>query len=93
MTRLGTLAQFDLDHLDLVASALRSELVGRETSIVVAAAKIAAADFPNEISAEFAVVGADAALAGIVIKAALGSARVQRTKALALSDPSSSPRC
>src|SRR5262249_36537163 len=63
---LRSLRQLDFDHLDLSLLRLRGEPVGAERAVLVAAAEIAAADLPDQIAAEFAMIAADPALAGIV---------------------------
>ncbi len=67
---LRALAELDLDHLHLrglaACSAKRS---GSKRPLRIAAAEVAAADFPDQIATEFAVIGTDAALAGVVRKA------------------------
>ena len=74
-TRLGTLAELDLDHFDLLLRRRLGEALGRERSIHVAAAEVAGADLPNDVAAVFAVVRAEPAFARIVRKAAeLGAA-------------------
>src|SRR5262245_65584449 len=67
---LGPLRQLDFDHLDLSLLRLRGEPVGAECAVLVAAAEIAAADLPDQVTAEFAMIAADAALAGVVGEAA-----------------------
>jgi hypothetical protein len=86
MAGLGTLADLDLDHLHLRVLRLGGEAFGVEAPVLGAAAEIAAAQFPDQVAAVFAVVGADAAFAGVMGKLprrALLSARM----ALALSAP------
>ena len=43
---------------------------GQNAAVVVAAAEIAAADLPDQVAAEFAMIAADAAFAGVVREAA-----------------------
>jgi hypothetical protein len=64
------LAHLDFDHLDLRVGRLFLELFRIKAAIVGAAAKIAAAQLPNQIAAAFAVVAGNAALAGVVVEAA-----------------------
>jgi hypothetical protein len=66
VTRLGTLRQLDLDHLDLGLAGIDDELFFRELAVRGAATKIPRADFPDQIATHFTVVDADAAFAGIV---------------------------
>src|SRR5262245_24593440 len=63
---LGALRQLDLDHLDLRVLRLRGKAVGRERAVVIAAAEIAAAELPDQVAAELAVITADAAFASVV---------------------------
>ena len=52
---------------------------GLKRAVAVAAAEVAGADLPDDVAAVLAVVGADAALAGVVREAALlGAARSAR---------------
>src|ERR1700761_2494300 len=78
MARFGTLAELELDHLDLVALCAGGEFLRRERAVVVAAAEIARADLPDDVAAVLAVIGTIAALAGVVRKAALFGARIER---------------
>src|SRR4051794_3716099 len=78
MAGLGALADLELDHLDLVVGRHARELLGIEGAVdTVAAAEIARPDLPDDVAAVFAVIGADAALPGIVREATLFRARVQ----------------
>src|SRR5262249_13261438 len=53
---------------------LRGEPVGAERAVFIAAAEIAAADLPDQVAAEFAMIAADATLACFMSEAAeLGS--------------------
>jgi len=76
--RLGTLAQLDLDHLHLAAGGLLRELARIEAAQFIAAAEIAAGDFPDQVAAEFAMIRTDAALAGVVCEAAHPRTAVER---------------
>ena len=60
------------------SAAMRANSSGIEAAVAVAAAEIAGADFPDDVAAVLAVIGADAALAGVVREAALLGAGVQR---------------
>ena len=71
MAGLGALADLELDHLDLVVAGDAGEFVRIEGAVAVAAAEIAGADFPDDVAAVLAVIGADAALAGVMGEAAL----------------------
>jgi len=68
--RLRALAQLDLDHLYLIIGCAIAKAIGIVATGIVAAAEIAAAKLPDDVAAVDAVVGAEAAFAGIVIKAA-----------------------
>ena len=82
MTRLGALADFQFNHLDLIAGRDLGELLRIEGAIVIAATKISRPDLPDQIAAIFAMIGADTALTGIVREAALLGARVQRANGI-----------
>ncbi len=66
MARLGPLGELDLDHLDAVVAGAFGEFDWVETAVERAAAEVARADLPNEISARLKVIGTKAALAGVV---------------------------
>src|SRR3546814_15746275 len=70
MAGFGALAQLDLDHPHLVDLRRVAEAFGVEATGAVARAEIAAAEFPHDVAAMRAVIGAEAALAGVVIEAA-----------------------
>src|SRR5262249_10164502 len=70
VARLGSLRKLDLDHLDLRLLALPGNPLGADRAVFVAAAKIAAADLPDQVAAELAMVSADPALAGVVRESA-----------------------
>src|ERR1700745_4116141 len=78
MAGLGALAALELDHLDRVTTGQPCELLRIESAVAVAAAEIAGADLPDDVAAHLAVIGADAALAGIMRKAALLRAGIER---------------
>ena len=84
---LGALAELELDHLDLVVLGVLGEFLGAERTVGIAAAEIARADFPDDVAAVFAMIGAIAAFAGVVGEIAFLGAAVQRRMALALSAP------
>src|SRR5262249_12706249 len=67
---LGPWRQLDLDHFPLRLLRLLGEALGAEAAVVVAAAEIAAAELPDQVTAILAVIAADAALAGVVGEAA-----------------------
>ena len=54
------------------------ELLGGERAVGIAAAEIARADLPDDVAAAFAVIGAEAAFAGVVREAAHLGAGVER---------------
>ena len=51
VSRLGALAELDLDQLDLRTARVFSKLIGVEAAVGVAAAKVARADFPDQVTA------------------------------------------
>src|SRR5690606_887999 len=63
---LGALRQLDLDHLHLRVARLRGEALLAEAAVVVAAAEVAGTELPDQVAAEFAVVGRNRAFAGVV---------------------------
>lgn len=79
MARLGTLAQFHLDHLHLWIHCLLGEALRIEAPLFVAAAKVTAAQFPDQITAVLAMITADAAFAGVVGEVAELGATIERT--------------
>ena len=76
---LGALAELQLDHLDLRRWP-RPRRTSRREKVPsrVAAAEIARADLPDDVAAVLAVIGAEAALAGVVGEAAHLRALVER---------------
>src|SRR5258708_6623999 len=78
MSGLGALTDLEFDHLDLIVGGDAGEFLRIERAVPVAATEIAGADFPDDVAAILAVIGADTALAGVVREAALPGARVQR---------------
>src|SRR5438309_12036715 len=77
MPGLGTLRQLDLDHLDLRPARLLGEALCIEPALGCAAAEIAAADLPDQVSAVLPVVATDAAFAGVMREVALVRSAVQ----------------
>ncbi len=75
---LGALADLELDHLDLVIAGNPREFVRIEAAVAVAAAEIARADLPDDVAAHLAVIGTDAALAGVMGEAAVFGAGIER---------------
>ncbi len=75
---LGALAEFYLDHPDLWLSCLLGEAFRIEIALLVTAAEIAAAQFPDKVAAMFAMVGADAAFSGVMGEVAHPGATIQR---------------
>jgi len=69
MPRLGTLAEFQLDHLDLRVGGVGGKTLFAEGAVAVAAAKVARADLPDQVAAMLAVVTRDGALARVVREA------------------------
>ena len=83
MAGLGPLAQLYLDHLDLrVGCGLGKAFLGK-SAVVVAASEIPRRHLINQIPATFAVIPADAALTGVMGKAALFRPLVQRQNGIA----------
>src|SRR6201989_26024 len=78
MPGLGTLADLEFDHLDLVIRGDAGEFLGIEAAVAIAATEIAGADFPDDVDAILAMIGAEAAFPGVMGEAALFGARVQR---------------
>src|SRR5258708_39630667 len=78
MAGLGALPDLEFDHLDLIVGGDAGEFLRIERAVPVAATEIAGADFPDDVAAILAMIGADAALAGVVGEAALPGARIQR---------------
>src|SRR6266481_2900653 len=78
MPGLGALADLELHHLDLVVGRDAREFVRIEAAVAVAATEIAGTDLPDDVAAILAVIGTDAAFAGIMGEAALLRAGVQR---------------
>src|SRR5579872_80811 len=77
MTRLGALAELDLDHLDLRLCRDSGKGLRIEGPVQGAAAEIARPDLPNDVAAILAMVRREAALARIMGEAALGGAFVE----------------
>ena len=75
---LGALAQLDLDHLDLGIDGGGGEFFGVEAAVRAATAEIAGAQFPDNVAAAVLVIGAVAALAGVMREAAEFGAPVER---------------
>src|ERR1700733_834019 len=63
---LGALAELYFDHADVWVGRHGGETLRAEAAGFVAGTEITGADFPDEVAAAFEVVGADAALAGVV---------------------------
>src|SRR6185437_7118813 len=78
MAGLRALRQLDLDHLDLRVRGGFGETLGREAAIGIAAAEIAAGNLPDGVAAEFAVIAAETAFAGVMREIAELGAFVQR---------------
>ncbi|MCY1179726.1 hypothetical protein D9M73_201400 [compost metagenome] len=78
MAGFGALAELDLDHPHLRGAGLGGEAFRVELAVTGAAAEVAATQFPDQVAAVLAVVGADAAFAGVVIEVAELGALVER---------------
>ena len=84
---LGALAELEFNQFDLRVGGIGGKLVGIEAAVVIAAAKVARADFPDQIAAVHAVVGGDGALARVMRKAAALGAGVQRQNGIGAQGP------
>src|SRR3546814_6333274 len=78
MLRLVALAELDLDHLDLLVLRAVAEAFGVEAAACIAAAEIAAAELPHDVAAVGAMIGAEAAFAGVVVEIAQPRAEIER---------------
>ena len=78
MAGFRALTKLELDHLDLIALRALREFLRAERAVAIAATEIAGADFPDQIAAVFAVIGAISAFAGIVSEVALFGADIER---------------
>src|SRR4051812_47886005 len=78
MPGLGALADLEFDHLDLFVGSDAREQFRIEAAVGVAATEITGADFPDDVAAVLAMIGTDAALAGVMREAAPLRAGVQR---------------
>ena len=79
MAGLGALRKLDLDHLDLRIARSRLEALGAERAVLVAAPEVAAAELPDDVATELAVIFAEATFAGVVREAAELRPLVERT--------------
>ena len=77
MAGLGALAEFDFNHLDLRFARVGDKALRVKTAVLVAAAEIAGADFPDQVATLGAVVHRNRTFAGIVGKTALACAGIQ----------------
>src|SRR3954453_13776976 len=79
MARFCPLADLELDHLDLGAGGDAGEFLRIEAAVgAVAAGEIARADFPDDGAPIPAMIGTDAALAGVMGEPALLRAGIKR---------------
>ena len=78
MTRLGALAEFDFNHFDLRQLGIVSKFAFVESAIVVAATKIAGANFPNQIATVNGMVLGDGTFTRVVRKTTLLCAFIER---------------
>src|SRR3546814_1286564 len=67
---LGALRELELDHLHLRVARVGGETFLAEAAVLLAAAEVARADFPDQVAAVLAVVGRDRALACVVVEVA-----------------------
>ena len=77
VARLGALAELDLDHLDLLIARIDLKEVGIEAAVRIAAAKIARAYLPDQVTTVRAVMLRDRALTRVMRKTAALGAGVQ----------------
>jgi len=75
---LAPLAHLDFNHAYLRVLGLHREAFRIEMAVAGAAAEVAAAQFPGQVAAVFAVIGADAAFAGVVGEVTQLGALVER---------------
>ena len=78
VTRLGTLAQLQFDHLDLRVGSVVSEAHRVKASLFGSTPEVAAANFPDKVAAILTVVGADPTLASVMRKIAEFGSLVER---------------
>src|SRR5262249_21553698 len=78
MAGLCALRKLDLDHLDLGGPGLSGNPILAKRAVFIAATEIAAAELPDQIPAEFAMVSADRAFPGIMRKSTELGALVER---------------
>ena len=78
MPWLGTLAEFDFYHFDLRQLGIVSKFAFVESAIVVAATKIAGANFPNQIATVNGMVLGDGTFTRVVRKTTLLCAFIER---------------
>ena len=78
MAGFGALAHLDFDHAHLGVLRLHGEALRVETAVAGAATEVAAAQFPGQVAAVFAVVRADTAFAGVMGEVTQLGALVQR---------------
>ena len=78
MARLGTLAQFNLNHFDLRRQGILNKALSAEGAVFIAATKITRTNFPNQIATMLTVIPRDRPLTGVMCKATLLGAQVQR---------------
>lgn len=71
------MANLDFDHPHLRAACLGGKAFGVEAPVWRAAPEVAAAQFPDQVAAMLAVIGADAAFAGVMVEVAQLGALVE----------------
>src|ERR1700733_1210713 len=77
MAGLGPLRQFDFDHFHLIERGAFGKASRIKRSVFLAAAKITGSDFPDDVAAIFAVMGAERALPGVMSETAHFGALVE----------------
>ena len=70
VTGLGTLAELDLDHFDLITQGVDDKLFWAEVPLLISATKVTRGDFPNQISSMHTVVLRNRSLTRVMGKAA-----------------------
>ena len=78
MARLGTLAQFNLNHFDLRRQGILNKALSAEGAVFIAATKITRTNFPNQIATMLTVIPRDRPFTGVMREATLLGTQVQR---------------
>ena len=83
MARFGALGKFDFDHFHLIGTGVSCKALRIKRAIVVAAAKVTRAYFPDEITSMLSVIAGNRAFTSIVIETTFTSARIERLDSVA----------